>query len=450
MGKRIARRLWAQGVYIALIAPLFATLVGCVTSGAQRHSTYTFAGPRGQWIKLDGLTGGSSVSIAPGDPRVAYELFGLQPVFDVSQASLRRTDDDGKTWHTLTIPLPQGGKLADYGSVVTYVDPVNPAIVFLAIAKSYPRSSPTWPADSAPFSDRPPSPAGHRYAGYIACTWMYRSADSGQHWNEISLPRGGAFRTPMGSSELSWNMQAIHAQGNRLYTLDEVDWSTDTNYDRLIASDDQGATWHTIDDPLVHQRQEVFDYVPTGSGSTIFAITWPHDTSPQTPYPLWGSDDAGASWHTIRMLSVVGRTDLMLAPLGSSGQYVLYLNCPVTPQVAQSAPPVAMASTDGGVTWKQAPSAGLPPQDDPGTAVAIAGVLSDGSLLVQSPGFTPQGPANVIYYRWKLGDAAWTQFASPAVATNLLLVSPAGPGGPETLWSIAAGPNLSVSRYILP
>ncbi|WIG57496.1 MAG: hypothetical protein OJF49_000240 [Ktedonobacterales bacterium] len=450
MGKRIMRRLWARVVYIALMAPLLAALAGCVSSGAQQHSTYTFAGPRGQWIKLDGLTGGSSVSIAPSDPRVVYEVFGLHPAYDVSQASLRRTDDDGKTWHTLTIPLPQGGTLADYGGVITYVDPVNPAIVFLAIAKSYPKSCPTWPADGTPFADRPSSPAGHLYAGYVACTWMYRSADSGEHWTEIALPRGGAFRIPMGSSQTRWNTHTLHAQDNRLFALDGVDWYSDTNPDRLIVSDDQGATWRTIDDMFIRQRQEVFEYMPTPSGSTLFAITVLQDAPPRTPLNLWRSDDGGASWHMIRTLPEFERNDLLLAPIGSSGQYVLYLDCPITPQDAQNTPPIAMASTDGGATWKQAPQAGLPPQDDPGTAVGIAGVLSDGSLLVQSPGFTPQGPTNVSYYRWKPGDAAWTQFASPAVATNLLLVSPAGPDGPEALWSIAAGPNLSVSRYILP
>ncbi len=70
-------------------------------------------------------------------------------------------------------------------------------------------------------------------------------------------------------------------------------------------------------------------------------------------------------------------------------------------------------STNGGATWLQAPTRGVPAQQ--GVDAPIVGVLNDGTVIST---FAPQssdssGDYTSSFYGWKLGETSWREITPP-------------------------------------
>src|SRR5579885_1134559 len=201
------------------------------------------------------------------------------------------------------------------------------------------------------------------------------------------------------------------------------------------------------DGQLAASGENICDFAPTATGSTLFAITQsdPYCYSDSTsPNYLWRSDDAGATWAQIGQLPAVA-TDLTVVSSGDA-QPVLYLRMPVSAQYQtiqpSTTPPGLAISTDGGKTWRLAPTKGLP-QGTQKNYGPLA-VLSDGSIVkvFRAPDQT------LTICAWKAGDAAWRSIAQQ-VYSNLAYLLVSSNAGKVTLWmvSLDADGSYNVTRY---
>jgi hypothetical protein len=406
-------------------------------------SNTTAPPPPGQWTSLPGLTAESGLPvIAPSNPSVVYEDLATERA--PAKITLRRSDDDGATWHNLPLPI-QVPAAVDNSSLA--VSPLDASIVFLTI--------------SAPQSDAPqlcqtaqPAISGQStLSGSVHCSRQYYSTDSGQHWSLTGLPMQGAIgAATYPEFQSSHSLNFFHTQGQRLYSaLGGANFNGvslfSTSSIRIVSSVDGGKTWQLVDADLAASGQNICDYMPAQSGSTIFAITQVdqycyYDTS--SPAYLWRSDDAGAHWTQVSLLPYLAY-NITLVEQGDGAQPLIYLRMPITAQyetVDTSSPPPALeVSVDGGKTWREAPTRGLPQSSD--RNFGPLGVLSDGSVL---KAFSAEDQTLMIY-AWKNGETAWQQIVQHVtqyVAYVLLLPK----AGNNALWLVSEnGGAYSVQRY---
>jgi hypothetical protein len=413
------------------------------------------------WVdqtKLDVLSSGSQDEdpvIAPSDPRVVYEA-GSQLTFTTiggskrptSTVILRRTDDGGTTWHTL--PLPDAanlGPLQDNSSNLTFVvSPLDPHVVFLKITEGW------YGATCAPIFVQ-------KGDGWTACEPQYRSTDGGATWAPLLTPDyaiGGAndagLHAPLSGTASMGPVigggvfAMLRAQGTRLYSAMRSSGYVGI---RILASQDDGATWRTVDNALTARDIEIQDYAVTPTGSTIFATAATGTWAPQSPTPLtlWRSDDAGATWQRVGQLPTPYDDGLVVAPVTGQSQPLLYLDAPhitgytTTKMGAPEPIPSFTAddlrvSGDGGRTWQSAPSAGI--SSTQRTYPGLLGTLADGSIVV---GCLPPGNdlaslatgAPITLFTWKTGASSWQQLG-PRLDNGLDTVVITTANGRQTLW----------------
>lgn len=432
-------------VAIASMVALCVALQGCGPAGgvtasrkaAQPTPTFAgFAGPHGQWVQVTALAGGVP-EIAPGDPRVVYQVQGNGPNDDGKHIVLRRSDDGGATWHALPRPPLQAQEHSGGGMPIWYKlapSPLDPHTVFLTVGVPYPVNCPTWPPGARAFT------GGWLASGYVQCTIVYRSTDGGGHWTQLHLPVGGQFSFAHEVRPVS-NDPTFYAQGTRLYAYDFADNYGGIQSDRLVRSDDGGATWRPIDAALLAQNQSALEYGPTPAGSTVFAVATPDGMGP--PYTLWRSDDAGASWHRVGPVPFSDVSNMAVVAR-NGGDPLLYLATAVSSASAVGGLDGAfVVSADGGATWRQVPRVGLPDDVEP----SILGVLSDGSILARSPSPSPSGPTTFTLYAWRDGDTAWRQVTSPITADGILTVTSAGTGH-DAIWAVNSLANGGIERFV--
>lgn len=441
----LARRSTVAAALAAVVA-LCVALQGCGPAGGvtasetTAHPTPTFAGfaaPKGQWVPIAALAGGVS-SIAPSDPRVVYQVQGNGPNDDGKHVVLRRSDDGGATWHALLLPPLLAQAHPGNGMPTWYKltpSPLDPHTVFLTVGVPYPTNCPTWPAGAMGYV------GGRLASGYEQCTIVYRSIDGGGHWTQLHLPVGGQLSFANQVRPVS-NDPAFYAQGSRLYSYDFADNYGGIQSDRLVRSDDGGATWQPIDAALLAQNQSALEYAPTLAGSTVFAVATPDGIDP--PYTLWRSDDAGVRWHRVGPVPLSDVSNMAVVPR-HGGDPLLYLATAVpSASTVGGFNGAFVVSADGGATWRQAPTAGLPASD---VEQSILGVLSDGSILARSPAPSPSGPTSFILYAWKDGVAGWRQVAPPLLADGILTVTSAG-AGHDAIWAAVSFANGGVERFV--
>lgn len=432
---------------LAALVALCVALQGCgpaagaSASGKTAHPTPTFAGyagPRGQWVQVTALAG-DVLAIAPSDPRVVYQVQGNGPNDDGKHIVLRRSDDGGATWHTLPLPPLQAREHSGNGMPLWYKltpSPLDPRTVFLTVGVPYPTSCPTWPVGARAYT------GGRLASGYVQCTFVYRSTDGGEHWTQLHLPVGGMLTSASEVRPVS-NDPTLYAQGTRLYSYDFADIYRAPGSNRMVRSDDGGATWQPIDGPLLAHGQAVLDYVPTHTGATIFALATPDGMEP--PATLWRSDDAGATWREVAPVPFGDASSLAVVPRQGATDPLLYLATSVQSSTAVGGEAaVFMVSEDGGVTWRQAPNGGRPVD---GTEPSILGVLSDDSILARDAWPANSSPATFTLYAWKDGDAAWRKVTSPLNADGVLLVTSAG-AGHDAIWAVVSFAYGGVERWV--
>lgn len=459
-----ARRLGATLATIAVIAAFVGvfSLVALQRRGAGSPTSVPYGtngttgtsatagavdSPPGSWQGLSGLTSSASFSandlpaIAPSDPQVVYETaaYGLQ---QGKPAIFRRTDDGGKTWQTLATPVQ-----ADHiGSAGIGVSPLNPQVAFLAI---FDTSASDCPANR--------TQSMGEGAG-VLCRLQYVTTNGGASWAAPSLPLANGVKAGVLAASATsggagaMQTMSIRAQGQRLYA---AFLCVDFSCSRLVTSVDDGATWQFADLPLLAQgAANLCEYIPTPSGSTVYAVTTPTDCGwrAQSPRTLWRSDNAGASWVKVSLLSTPNTAGLLTTQDATLGTRLLYLDEPATASMATdkmggsfpittTSPGDVKVSVDGGATWQSAPTAGVASGQVANNGVGLLATLRDGSVVIETISSAGK-PADMLdnfsgssLYTWKPGESAWRLLATvPAEADNLVVV-PAGGATGDTIYT---------------
>jgi hypothetical protein len=433
----------AMVAVVVLIAALFHEFASQGTATGPRQATPT-APPGGQWQVAPGLTGNNPPTLAPSDPRVAYRSNGQ---------SLQRTDDAGATWHVL--PLPAGlGTPQDYFLGALEVSPLASHTVFLTVATTSSSSSSLltcqgiWTGE-AKGGELP-------QAGMPDCWLLFVSVDGGEHWQRFQLPVKGLF----GGFRAAYGAVSLAAPGSdtpQIYSYVPVknpaSASGGPEYlgSRLIASQDGGLTWTTVDGTLVAHHQLVTDFAAAPGTATLYAVTQPDNIAPlpcakgANPQ-FWRSDDAGQSWTQLTGVPFTCDSGMLLAS-HAGGQPVLYVDGASPPEASATD---FQVSSDGGRTWTAAPSAGAPVAMLSRTGPLVP--LADGSVLVGFIGGDKSGHT-ITFYGWKPGGTSWKQMTPPVDA----LYSPrfcavvADAASRQTLWVEAdTGNGTATDRYTLP
>lgn len=440
----------ATAATLLAIVALFAVLLrgfaaGRTQTGARSQVDYIGAG---QWTAIPGLTNQSGLPvIAPSDPNVIYE--DQAPQNTPTQVVLRRSDDGGATWHTLPLPI-QVPPAVDDSSLA--VSPLDASTVFLTL------SLPSVGNAQQCHAGQALSSGGNtlaRFSGSRHCSIQFISTNGGQQWSLVQLPFPGALGAPTFPEFFyTSSLNIFRAQGQRLYTALAAGGANirgvaiDVDSVRIASSTDGGKSWQLVDAQLAASGENICGFAPASSGTTLFAITQVdqycyYDSS--SPDYLWRSDDAGATWTQVSKLPALA-SNLTVVSQGGAAQPVLYAHMPVIAQVETIQPattPTAFeVSTDGGQTWHQAPTTGIPQ----GTLKNYGplAVLSDGSVLKAFQ----VSDATLTLAAWKAGDAAWQQIVQH-VDSNLAYLLVTSHAGKNTIWTVSESRDgsYSVLRY---
>ncbi len=443
---------------LVVIVALFAVLMRNFATGhssrpsqngsPSRSSPATQATTTGQWETAAGLIDQSGLPVlAPSNPAVVYE--DLAPQTAPTHIVLRRSDDGGASWHTLPLPMQVPSGVDDSSLAVS---PLDASTVFFTLSMPDPNGD--TPACHASQALLDGGSALARLSGTRHCSIQFISSDAGQHWSLVQLPVPGAIGAQTFPEFLNASSTDIfRVQGQRLYSALAAGGATirgvalDVDGVRIVSSTNGGKSWQLVDGQLAASGENICNFAPTATGSTLFAITQsdPYCYSDSTsPNYLWRSDDAGATWTQIGQLPAVA-TDLTAID-GGAAQPVLYLYMPVQAQYENvqpsTTPPGLEFSMDGGKTWQVAPTRGLPPGSQ--RNYGPLAVLSDGSVV---KAFLASDQT-LTFSAWKVGSASWRSIAQQVYAhLAYLLVS--SNAGKVTLWmvSLEADGSYNVTRY---
>lgn len=440
--RRRTRGLVGAAAAIVIVG-LMGALLGELSAGrigtqplAKATATTTVSAPQrmGQWVRVFGLPGSESPLIAPSDPRVVYIM---------AYPHIRRTDDDGQTWHELPVPAGTTSPSGTSGSFYAMISPLDAHTVFLLA--SFPSSGP----DGAPCQSNAGAQA-HAAAGqgqWLAslslsgptCTEQYYTTDGGQHWHADHLPLPGMLGFSYGNGPAT----PLQTQGGRLYDTitPPLQGTMVTDGVRLVTSADGGVSWRIADGPIAAGGGLIMSYAVAPGGETIFAEV-ADDVQSRGVIQLWRSDDAGANW--AKLPPAPFANPKLVAVVDAGGRQLIYADTSSGMGAAISSPGtrlqagILQVSADGGHTWTASPALELP--SNLWAETLIAGVMDDGSIVV--PFMSRQAQQNyqqetsVTFSAWKLGQPAWRQIA-PALRNGNAFLYPAGPWGPEALWGSA-------------
>jgi hypothetical protein len=477
---------------VATVAALIAVLITLApgqrsgpTVGGRTTSTAT-NNERGRWVDLTALDyktafdANREPAIAPTNPSVVYDTQAEAAQLHVA-ATMRRTDDGGKTWHALPLPVA-----ADHvGFLGVAVSPLDARTVFLDMVDDT-------AADCPANRTQQNTEAGN---GHVSCSLQYTSVDAGEHWTATNLPLADGTQPGVltagadagGAGQLL--ERSLHAQGNTLYAgfaCVGAQWCT-----RLVSSADGGLTWQFADEQIVPHGGRACDYAVSAGGTTLFALTAAKDCSgnANVELTLWRSDDSGAHWTRVSTLSTPDERNLFLTTDAASGKQLLYTMLPRITSLATdkmggkypifSADPANLkVSADGGKTWQNAPSNGIPADLKLDSNTGILGTLHDGTVVVEfsvtsaqgtrvgtPSAFSPPSTASAVsmpgyfaggtLFAWKRGDTQWHQIAPPLNQEigYMLAIAPKDASQQDTLYLVMvnrgySGPTVDTFRFL--
>jgi len=428
--------LVAAALLVALFAGLLAQQAarrpapGSTATVAATHvaSPTTTTPALGAWTQIPSYKGLYGLTVAPSNPRVAYQIWWSSSGGTDSAGSglmLRRTDDQGATWHALPAPHIAHAAYPVIGSELDgFVDPFNPQTVYLQMGAQMDNQTAPCPN----FGEAP------------LCVFTFVSTDGGERWQPLALPVAGRFSAPQigaGGGFTGQRDSGDAASPSRLYSSI---FQRSQQTLRLIRSDDNGVSWRLIDAPIVAAGQFVTAFTAPATGSTIFALAAPPSGSgtPPTGVTIWSSDDGGASWSN-------------LGP--ASNNIVLYM---VATQVAKSGKPILyLLTTDDrnneyiqGSLYGASGSFHIAPDPTPPCTPAgnsyLLGSLADGSVLAWCGGAIEAWltlPARV--------DQGWQMVApNPGVKTISTAFTQTLPDGSSRLWLLTQDNTGAVAQYI--
>ena len=398
-------------VIALVIIALFASRAGppAPTGHNGNQKPTATSGPQG-WVSIPALSNSHiQPVIAPSDPRVVYEQ---QP----QSVGMRRSDDDGAHWHSLSLPVAA----SQVQSLQFMVNPAKAQNVFLTLNLA--QSSSSCPASKALTNTI------NAYSG-AGCQVQYVSTDGGVRWGQIRWGSG------VSASDGSITIGNVIAQGNHLYTLF---FDSQQQHNRLIASLDGGVTWQFADNSLSARQQVLCNFAAAASGSTLFAFAqagtcaYPvgylaESASPaetQTGLAVWRSDDAGAHWAQVGTFPYQSPDTQVFMALGNDTSQPLLVGA-----AGMGDSYTRVFSPDGGATWQALPDQGLP--GGASNSFLARTALGDGSLL--SAQSTQEGSA---LYAWRPGDQAWHQVTPSFTGSPSDPIVVPSPHGQDMLWLV--------------
>ena len=436
-GSQRAQRLLAVAAMLVVVVLLAVVLraLGSRKAGPHPTATATATATRaptatstpsfpGAWSVAGTAALDSTPDFAPSDPRVIYFAQIQASGTSTASVTLQRSDDAGKSWQTLAPPpgLVVDDKLLDVHLVVS-ADDARTAFLYSA------RTA----ASCGPQSDRglhalpalPSAPRDSHGSGGV-CLTQYRSGDGGTTWETLALPVPGVIA------------QTVYDGNGTVYALvaQPLYGSGNAPPERLIASTDSGLTWHVADASLWAQQLGIagMAVAPSTPGTdrnvSVWAVTDPVALSQSQQaapsFRVWRSDDGGTTWR----LMLNGDLPYQFSAALVAGSGALYQLAPQpTNQGGQTlAGELPAVSTDGGATWTQPPSAGLPPS----LALAAAAPVAAGARIVVP---FMEG-SDTVFYAWAPGAASWTQVAPPIHQAQVAELFAVTSGAQTTLWAI--------------
>ncbi|HEX8995375.1 MAG TPA: zf-HC2 domain-containing protein [Ktedonobacterales bacterium] len=421
----------AATLLVALFAGLLARQARLRSDGTTTTSaTATSAAPAGTWTRVAAYAGVSGLRVAPSDPRVAYQFWLRQTKGSPDTLVLRRTEDQGATWHTLTPPTMPGAAYPVAGGPVTgFVSPLDPRVVYLIIAVQ------TTPACNL---------NGATSSGY--CQLEFVSVNSGDSWQSLSLPALGLISSLLVGNGYPQNQIAgdIQAQGSRLYAdivSSQIGADSAPSPGRLAASDDGGVTWRLIDDQIFAAGQGIYNYAVSTRGSTIYVAS---ETFNQPPMPInstpqltfWGSDDAGATWTELGPSPNSALISMRAATVASSGKPILYIQ--TADDTGRQYIQGSLYGYNGGFLAAPDPGNGKGAQ---GTSLLMT--LPDGSIVIVYQGSVEEwmlSPARTNVDWRSLADTDGLSSTTAAFTETL-------PGGATRLWLVGQDDQGVVVEY---
>ncbi len=426
--------LWAPVAVVLLVALVAAVFYGFAIRfrspaiNPTASKTPTVAGVHGRWVKLAGLdytTGYQDFLypvVAPSDPQVAYEPL-VKAAQNLSGATLRRTDDGGKTWHALALPVSDVASAAIGGVAVS---PLDAHTVIVSIARADLTTCPT--GVYVELTSAPPQ---------ITCYVQYISRDGGASWRQLTLPTAGILvqvgQFATGLFPLMLN--PFYAQGHDLYALAAGGYPPVTNDPRLLMSADGGLTWRAVDTALnvgLTGHNDLCAFAPTPTGATVFAVT---TTAQQTCvsegiFTLWRSDDAGVHWRSVTTLPTHALDGLLISER-SGATPVLYADFPQVLTGGGGVDTIATAhdlnvSVDGGLTWKplSTSDAALSGPPNAGGRFTLPVAWTDGGVI---RGYAPgKIGTSTRFYAWTPATQEWQAITPTVTAAGNGVVTVSG------------------------
>ncbi|HET9111294.1 MAG TPA: hypothetical protein VFN78_10755 [Ktedonobacterales bacterium] len=402
----------------ALLVALFAGLLAQQASrrpapgstATATKATATPAAPLVAWTQVPGYKGLYGLAVAPSDPTVAYQLW----LDGNGKVITRRTDDQGATWRVLTLPNIPNATYPVFGRAFTaMVSPADAHVVYLNVSALMDSSVTRCGASG--------DPQDGSQAPRLLCLFQFISADSGAHWQALSLPVSGFLGidpSPQGD-----NTTQPHAM--RIY-----DMISGGGKGHLARSDDNGVTWRLIDQPIFAAGQSLMEYAATPIGATVFALTEPVGqaaTEGSPPLMIWRSDDAGATWSNLGHASSALIVDVRAALVAQSGKPILYT---MMPDLGTN------RMTIQGSLYGASGSFHLAPDPAPGCQPSgnsyLLGSLADGSVLAWCGGEV--GAWLALPAR---ADPGWRPVApNPGVNTIQSSFTQTLPDGSTRLWLV--------------
>jgi hypothetical protein len=434
-----ATGLVAGGAALALVA-LFVAFFALLPHGGHSgkdgglgptHATATATTATrrsGQWQPVASLTHTAGMPvISPVNAKVVYEI---------ANGTVRRSADGGATWANLPNPSDfPAGDTAQWMDL--FVSPFSADTLWTTANLTHPNGAINCPV-GYPTAYRGGTIAqggGTLYeaaillGGSIPCQVQNVSTDGGQTWKLVKLsfafmlgsasPDAGVFNF-YDQYSATPQIQGNQIQNNRMYTrTSDGPLASSASGGHVAMSSDGGATWQDASAQLTSAGLDICDVAAVGVGSTLFAVANANGCGLDgaTAPSLWRSDDAGRHWHQVTLPP--DRFVIRLIALGGPDQPTLYAQ---TASLSHShaantaaLPTDIFASTNGGQTWKQAPSQGV-----------LAGVIGSGPMTVIGadnglvvPFFTQPNAANQLAYtfdKWDPGASAWVEMPHSALS----------------------------------
>jgi hypothetical protein len=457
-----ARGLVAGGaalVLVALFAAFFALLphgghTGMDGGAVSTHTTATATtatSRSGQWQPVASLTHTAGIPvISPVNAKVVYEI---------ANGAVRRSADGGATWTNLPNPREfPAGDTAQWMDL--FVSPFSADTLWTTANLTHPNGAINCPVGypTAYTGGNSAQDGGTVYeaampiGGSIPCQVQNVSTDGGHTWKLVKLsfafmlgsasPDAGVFNFSDQYSATP-QIQGNQIQNNRMYTLtSDGPLASSASGGHVAMSSDGGATWQDASAQLTSAGLDICDVAAVAVGSTLFAVANANGCGIDgaTAPALWRSDDAGRHWRQVTLPP--DRFIIRVMALGGPGQPTLYAQ---TASLSHShaantaaLPTDIFASTNGGQTWKQAPSQGVP-----------AGVIGSGPMIVIGPEnglivpfFTQLNTANQLAYtfdKWDPGASTWVEMPHSAlslsgVAQLQQLPVPSASGNEIAIW----------------